>query len=85
MPRNSGLSNLGSMSLTAPAGAAVTLNQMVGIGFRVSKSGQLVFAYNTLVAVQLTLHAVLENAGRFGQQTYDREASLSRNLLVSIG
>jgi hypothetical protein len=85
VPRNSGLPSSGATSSTAPAGARLTFKDVVGIGFRSSQSGQLVFAHDPFVAVQLALHAVLENASRFGQQADDREAPSNCNFLVAIG
>jgi hypothetical protein len=37
------------------------------------------------MAVELALYAILENAGRFGQQTNDLEASSDLDPLVPIG
>jgi hypothetical protein len=37
------------------------------------------------MAVQLALHPVLENAGRFGQPANDFEASRARAALAQIG
>jgi hypothetical protein len=85
VPRNSGLPTSGATSLPAPAGALLTFNEVVGIGRAPSQSDQLVFANDALVAVQLALHAVLENAGRLGQEANDGEASPNRCLLVTIG
>jgi hypothetical protein len=63
----------------------VNLRDVVGIELCVSLSRELIFAHNAFVAVQLALHAVLENAGLFGQQADDLEAPPGRMLLVPIG
>jgi hypothetical protein len=62
----------------------VTFKDVVGIGFRSSRSGQLVFAHDAFVAIQLALNAVLENVERVGEQTDDRKASPYRDLLAAI-
>jgi hypothetical protein len=58
---------------------------MVGIELRSLRSGELVFAHNAFVAVQLALDAVLENAGGFGQQADDLETPPDGDPLVPIG
>jgi hypothetical protein len=63
----------------------VTLRETVGIELHASGSRELVFAHNAFMAVQLAFHAILENARHFGQLAYDREASASRNFLVTVG
>jgi hypothetical protein len=63
----------------------VTFKDVLGIALGSSQSGQLVFAYNTFVAIQLALHAVLEGSERLGQQGDDREPASDRNFLAAIG
>jgi len=63
----------------------VTFRDIVGIEPASSCSGELVFAHDPFMPVQLALYPVLENAGRFRQQTDDFEAPPDLNPLVSIG
>jgi hypothetical protein len=58
---------------------------MVGIELRPLRSGELVFAHNAFVSVQLALDAVLENAGGFGQQADHLKAPSGGWSLVPIG
>jgi hypothetical protein len=46
---------------------------------------ELVFADYAFVAVQLVLYPVLGNAGRFGQQANDLEASGAGAALAQVG
>jgi hypothetical protein len=51
-----------------------------------SSSGELVFPDNAFMAVKLALYPILKNAGGFGQQANDLEASsAAAAVLVSIG
>jgi hypothetical protein len=55
------------------------------MALRSSHSGELILTHYAFLAVQLTFYAVLQNAGRLGQQTDDSEGSPNRTLLVAIG
>ena len=85
VPRNSGLWSSGETSVAALDGARVTFRVVVGIGVGFSLLGKLIFAHDAFVAVQLALHAVLANAGLFGQQADDLKTPPRCTLLVPIG
>jgi len=85
MPRNSGLPSSGVPRSAALDGGRLIFRDIVGIEPTPSRSGELVFAHDAFVAVQLALYPVLENAGGFGQQTHDLETPSDGNPLVPIG
>jgi len=85
VPRNSGLPSSGVPRSATLDGGRLIFRDIVGIEPTLSRSGELVFAHDAFVAVQLALYPVLENAGGFGQQTHDLETPSDGNPLVPIG
>jgi hypothetical protein len=76
---------LGRAVISPLDGGRVTFSEMIGIEPAPSEPRELVFADYTLMPVQLALNPVLENAGRFGKQANDLEASGAGAALAQIG
>ena len=85
VPRNSGLPRSEVPRSVALDGGRLIFRDIVGIEHTPSRSGELVFAHDAFVAVQLALYPILENARGFGQQTDDLETPPDGNPLVPIG